>query len=398
MSVLGSIYYIFAAACLWCFISMMSGGYSYAQEQDSQTSESLSYVSSTPELNTYFLTDLSRRLNAGEDNEAMMKSSLSFDVINRDDDLASELLTSASVFNAGYMRRGLVYGYLGLYVRAYADVSHNPRPSPFSLDLEQAYVGLMASQLKLATGYVRLTTYTSKLWGYQRALPSVSFIFEGESYQGQLLYSFLPYRKLNRPVISSELPYTLSLSFTQQLPTQKWAFLRSYSLLWSVSQDTPTELADLYLQKGNSVSRGRYTSQMIYQMSTLAASVELDGKLTAVDRLSSHLEVMRNTEAPKGRGIGLWGDMIYSRSLPTIRPSHWFLGCRGYSIGSDAFLAEFSYQHLRHTGVDGYSVLFGYEYDSLRFESSLWMSTPREVSIYKRDTKTFMFSVSNKLL
>lgn len=332
--------------------------------------------------------------------EVAINSSLSFEVTHRDDDLASEFLTSAAAFGSGYVKRDSVYGYLGVYARAFADVSHQPRPRAFALDLEQAYIGVLISQLKIQTGFMRSVVYESKLWGYQRALPSVSMVFANvdRGYEAQMLYSFQPYRKLNRPVISNELPYTLSFALNKQLAWVRMPWFKSYSLLWSTSRDIPTELADIYLQSGNSVSRGRYLSEMNYDMSTVGAAVDFGGDLTAVDRLSSHAEIMRNVGAPKGRGIGLWADIIYSRALASSQAARWSVGYRGYSIGSDAFLAEFASQNLGYTGVDGHSVLVGYEYDSLQVEASLWFIEPREPSIYKRKTRVVMLSVVNKLL
>lgn len=332
--------------------------------------------------------------------EVALDSSLAFAVIHRDDDIASEFLTSASAFGSGYVKRDSVYGYLGVHARAFADVSHQPRPRAFALDLEQAYIGVLVAQLKLETGFMRSVVYESKLWGYQRALPSVSLVFAdvARGYEAQLVYSFQPYRKLNRPEISNELPYTLSFAVNKQLALMHMPWFKSYSLLWSSSRDVPTELADIYLQSGNSVSRGRYVSEMNYDMSTVGAAVDFGSDLTAVDRLSSHGEIMRNVGAPKGRGVGLWGDIVYSRALASNAASRWSVGWRGYSIGSDAFLAEFAYKNLGYTGVDGHSVLVGYEYDSLQVEASFWFIEPREPSIYKRKTRVVMLSVVNKLV
>ena len=54
--------------------------------------------------------------------------------------------------------------------------------------------------------------------------------------------------------------------------------------------------------------------------------------------------------------------------------------------------------NLGYTGVDGHSVLLGYEYGSLQLEASFALIEPRESSIYKRKTTVLMFSVTNKLL
>ena len=365
----------------------------YADTTSEQTTSSLLKVSSattTPHISSLVANHLSIHFD-----EAWFTSSLSFDHVRSDNDLTSEILSTATTFSSGYLRRGTMDGYLGLKLKGHADISLEPRNQPFALEIEQAYLGTMISQLKVHTGFMRSSVYNSKIWGYQKALPSAGFSLANQGYEAQMLYSYLPYKKSNRPVLSEELPYTLTLAIKKQFSKDIWKLLDSVSVIYTIAEDTPTELANNYLKQGNTVMKGQYSSQMAYNFSTMGVSWVFDGNLTASDRITSHWEVMKNTMAPESRGLGLWGDLVYTRNLS--KQEACFLGYQAYSIGSDAILAEFSHKILGYTGVDGHGPIAGCKKGTLQVAASLWFIEPREASIYKRKTKALMISLSNKL-
>lgn len=377
---------------VWWVVLITAWSPLYADTTSAQTTSSLLEASNitTPHISSLVANHLSTQFD-----EAWFASSLSFDSVRSDNDLTSELLNTATAFSSGYLRRGTMDGYLGLKLKGHADISLEPRSQPFMLEIEQAYLGTMISQLKVHTGFMRSSVYNSKIWEYQKALPSVGFSLAHQGYEAQMLYSFMPYKKSNRPVLSEELPYTLTLAIKKQLSKDVWKLLDSVSVIYTIAEDTPTELANNYLKQGNTVMRGPYSSQMAYNFSTMGISWVFDGNLTASDRITSHWEVMKNTAAPEARGLGLWGDLIYTRSLS--KEEACFFGYQAYSIGSDAILAEFSHKILGHTGVDGHGPTAGCEKGTLQIAASIWFIEPREASIYKRKTKTFMLSLSNKL-
>ena len=374
-------------------------------QTETETEESLSlwanispemFMQNMKELRYLMFEDVWKSLESRE-NRGAVSSYLSFDLERRSDEVASEFLTTATAFNSGYLRRGFVDGYLGLYLRAYADISLEAREAPFALELEQAYLGVMLSQLKTKVGFIRSSVYQSEIWSYQRALPSVSLSLDRKGYTVEMLYSFLPYIKKDRPQVSSQFPYVVSLALHKKLERKPLRFLKSYSVMWTASEDISTELADQYFQKGNSVRRGRFVSDMEYSMSTLGLSWTLDAKIATLSRLTSRMEVMRNMKAPKGRAVGLWGDVYYSQEMTATQSSECFVGYRGYSVGSDVFLAEFSDKVLDYTGTNGHGPSVGCAFSSLRIEGGYWMIEPREKTIYKRSTRALVVSVSNKI-
>ncbi|MCY4381092.1 MAG: hypothetical protein OXC40_05955 [Proteobacteria bacterium] len=336
-------------------------------------------------------------LGMGDRNLAIA-SQLSFDAAHRKNDLASEALTGATAFGSGYLKRGSIDGYVGLYLNTFADISLTPRDS-FSLDLEQAYFGLLIAKSKTKIGFIRSSIYQSELWRYERALPSISLALNFGKYQGEILYSFLPYEKKDRPTISENFPYTVTLALRRDLDGPSSQFLRSISLMLTAVEDVPSELAEQYFVKGNTVTRGRYSSALDYQMLTGGISWKLDGELTTRDRLTSSWEVLRNFMVPEkdGKSYGLWADLIYHRQLNNPVPTSCYFGYKGYSIGADAILAEFSNRNLEFTGTNGHGPSAGCAYGSLKVEGNLWFIEPRRVSIYKRKTRTVVFSITNKL-
>ena len=297
------------------------------------------------------------------------------------------------------VQQGAYYAVIAPFVGAYADMSLEPR-SPIVWGLDHAYVGGSFYPGSEAIFGLRKEDFLgSAVMQYSRSLPTVGLRTDYGSWEGGLWFSTIPYEKQDRPVISREVPYSVALALKRPFNPEYYFMLRSLSLRWLVSENIPSELAEIYGKRGNAVNRGRLANAMDYEMSTLGSSIVMGHKITDRREVEGAFEVLTNVSAPKERSMGLWGELVLRNwfSWRESQRASWWVGGQLYSLGSDVFLAEFSQDYLGYTGIEGQGVVLGYQQGNLEIEGRFRAYQPREENMYKYKTRSFQLALTHHI-
>ena len=279
------------------------------------------------------------------------------------------------------------------------------------IDLYSAYLGISVDdRFYSRAGFISSSFFDSKLLSYNQPLFSYSLGYFTDQWKAELLFSNIPYTKKDLPVISSDSPYVVSTLFSFSPSNYFARFVERVKAYAIFANNIPTELADQYVQKGNSVNRGEFYSELKYRQTTVGGSVDVYYDFSEKSSFSAGFEAAANPNAPKEKAIAMLGEVFYHRNYSRINQSadsnasstssvvstlHFrsSVGYRIYSIGSDAYLAEFSDQYLGHTAIEGHQFVVGFLYDRVELELSYIHYNPKHPSPYKYKTNSVMFTM-----
>lgn len=319
---------------------------------------------------------------------------VSFTQESRDDSLSLSYLYGLQADLQLLVRRGRYFTSLQPYFKGHGDMSLEPR-DPFVWGMRQAYVGAtLRGDRLLGVGLQTRDFMGSSLASYTRALPTTSLEGSWKAWDGLIAVSTLPYAKKNRPIISSDTPYTIAFVARRKLDPRYFFMLRDFSVRWLIAESIPSELAEAYGVRGNDVRRGRLAHALRHDMSTLGAKIDLGCDVTPRDELTGAVEALVNLAGPIERSVGLWAELGYAREVQWDDYNlklHW--SYHKYSVGSDAFLAEFGVPSLGYTGVDGQGIEVGVTEGPLSLLARYRQFKPRERNIHKRKTRAVRLSL-----
>ncbi|MCY4444333.1 MAG: hypothetical protein OXC44_06005 [Proteobacteria bacterium] len=379
-----------AKAVLYCvvlwvvvFVWSLYSSFALAQEAVSSSADSVPPVSS-------WYDGLADNLEVSSD--------LSVGSVKQYDDLTNEHSFYARTHLDSHWSNGSFSARVFLWAQANSDVGFEPRDA-FEIGLRQAYIGIEADlPWRTYVGFVHDDFWGSDLASYSRSLPTMKVTYSYDAYEVEGFVSSIPYKKKDALVVSKSVPYVAGLQAGRSFDPDRYFLLNSVSLRWFGTGGVPSELAERYAMKGNSVIKGKYVNALAYSMSTLGARASFGKRLSAEHGVDASVEILGNTQAPKEYAYGLWGDLSYQRYFfLSQREAYAGLGMVFFSVGEDVYLAEFGKHHLGYTGVEGYGVNISFGQEDTKVDAGFYVHTPRHRNMYKRDTSLVKLRLTQKL-